>query len=695
MSTTIPVGLEIRRLCWKDDSFRQADHEAGLLYGGLPAGMLGWWDNTVDNAITFSNKIDFSAFTNPDDVIRGGVTTYGVFNLYPYYSSVISNGDEVYLPAAIPIVQIEKDFPVGIPADSISSIRLRAKTPTQLSSTISITLLDKTFSTIVTKTVALTSDLYTHYTVPTYVGSDVWGIQLQSNYGAIVDYVALACDVYVNQGGASLNVTIPKKTDSQTVPNSYDIIQQLGISSRSKAVIIPKTTASTYLWFDTAEMAPYILEVVSPTQQATGYLSDVKRHTEAGWVGKPIPTSDAIGVTATGQQLYDITFSLIKADNEQNIDITCPAVTPPPLPIPVTTGPIGTTTDSDAFHDSYTRKSFYAAGQWWVCWGISSSNPYGLEESSSYNQTNWSAQVDLDSGQSPAIGYGLGVWYDPATNTFRYISAGGSPYSTNARYRVGTPTVPGTFAWLAAEQITPFNAAFGGPYTIITDNTGHDWVSDSGGGHVYRNAHTDGTWLTGLTHSVSVNNRSTIVPLAYTGGVAIVYTATASHKVYVQAYNGSTWLTAVGPTTHNIDASSGGVAGYSAVTIGTNVHIAGVDSAGDVWYVMYDSLANTLVDERVLVPTVSINARPMVSKDSAGAVYVFYPVPASNTLKYLRRWIDGTWSAIQTFVPAVGTFPGDERFASTWDDSGGAILVVYLTNHPSTWSVWGAFLPIV
>lgn len=393
------------------------------------------------------------------------------------------------------------------------------------------------------------------------------------------------------------------------------------------------------------------------------------------------------------EQLYDLSLVVTKADTETNINISAPGCAPIPPPIPAITGPIGTTTDSDAFHDSYTRKTFYADGRWWVFWGISSSNPYGLEESSSADLVHWTGQVDLDLTQSPAIGYGLGVWYDPLTDTFRYVSAGGAPYSTHARYRVGTPHSDGSISWLAGEQTTPYNAAFGGPYSIITDNTGHDWISDSGSGAVYKNGHNDGTWSQVLSHSVTVNNRSGIVPLGMSGGIAIVYTADAGHHIYVQYYNGSTWSAHYGPTTHNIDSSTGGVAGYAMVTVGNEIHITGVDSSGDVWYVLFDCDTNAFYNEQTLVATGQVYSRPMISKDYQTNIYVFYPNPSTNKMYYLQKTYTDIWSAPLLFTPAEGSFPGDERFASTWDDSGGNILVTFLTNFPlGSWTVWGAYL---
>jgi hypothetical protein len=751
-TTTIPLGLEIRRLGWKDDAFRQADHAPSLPPSGVPTGMLGWWDNTTGNAITFAN---------------GTVTTNGAFGAP---SPAITNGDELTLPANI---EVEKDFPVAIPAASTGSIRLRAKNAGLGDSILSVILLyleplpSPHLAFLYAGAVDLTSTLYTHYTIgPTYLGSDVWGVQLICDNGAIIDYVALATCDYINQGGQSLDVSIPKKTVSQTIPNEIDIIQQLGISSRSKAVVIPKITVTAYRWLEDKLTNGIPLELLTPTQQATGYLSDLKRHTEAGWVGVPLPTTDSLLVTATGQQLYDISFTLVKADNEANIETTALACPVPPVPFPPSLSLTGTTYDGDALHDSYARKSFYADGRWWVVWSNGSGSyalhtgtthnptsatacydpymgaplngwvgytlsyfsgpangqsktilsntattittaafapaptptggdwyivfapiPLGIEEASSSDRNTWTTQIDLDSGLSPTVGYDLAVWYDIPSNTFRYVSltAGNSP-----RYRVGTPHANGSIAWLAAEQVLPFGWF---AVSVITDTNGYDWVCNSSSGQVFENANTDGTWSTALTHTVpSINNRATIVPLS-AGKVAIVYSDTASHNIYAQWYDGA-WHSSIGHTFHDVDSSSGGAAGFTAVTIGDIIYIAAVDSVGDVWYVKFDAATNSFSEEQTLVPSVSINARPMVSKDYLGNIFVFYPVPSSNTMNYLRRWVDGSWSSVQVFSPAVGAFPSDERFASSWDDTGGFISVAFLAASGGTpsWNVWTAFL---
>lgn len=293
-STTINAGLEIWRLAWKDDAFRQAD----------------WYDNTTNNAITFYN---------------GTVTTVGAFGTSA--SPVKTNGDELDLVGGF---TIEKDFGTTstvmvVPAANVGAIRLRAKNAGAGSVTLTIYCLDSTFSVIVgaTQTVTLASSLYTHYTIPLSITTDIGGIALFSSQECFIDYIALATCTYINQGGESFTVAIPKKTISQTIPNSYDIVQQMGISSRSNAIMIPKTAVATYRWLEDLMVNAIPIELITPTQQATGYVSDLKRHSEAGWVGTPLPSSDSLALTGTTRgELYDVSFSLIRADAEQNIDTT-------------------------------------------------------------------------------------------------------------------------------------------------------------------------------------------------------------------------------------------------------------------------------------------------------------------------------------------------------------------------------------
>lgn len=266
MSTVIQPGLEIRRLNWKDDAFRQAD----------------WWDFSVNNAITFSN---------------GTVTTGGA---YGPQSSVVTDGDLLYLPngqgcakyfgLTNPNTPAVVGNVITIPAISTGSLRFRARNDGTGTASLVITLLDGTLTPIVgmSWTINLTSSLFTHYTQTVGSPTDIGGITVSvSNHGCYIDYLALASCDYINRGGQALDITVPKRTDSLKIPNAFDVIQQLGIAARSYAVDIPKASITNYVWLDGLMTDAVPIEIVTQTLQTTGYLSDIKRHTEAGWVGIP------------------------------------------------------------------------------------------------------------------------------------------------------------------------------------------------------------------------------------------------------------------------------------------------------------------------------------------------------------------------------------------------------------------------
>lgn len=297
-STTINPGLEIWHLSWKDDSFRMAE----------------WKDDMTDNQITFSN---------------GVIITTGVTGTSP--SPVLTNGDELTLPAAYTITKFfgtEYAY-LPIPASLIVNLNVRAKYVTE-EAVVTFTLFDSSISPVATVNVTVDSAGYLRYTSSVSPSGSVVAISISTTEEVMIDYICFATSDFINQGGMSLDVTIPKKTVSQTVPNSYDIQQQVGISSRSKAVTIPKVGVATYRWLQSMEANSVPIELVTPTDQATGYLSDIQRYSEAGWVDKLLPSSDSLSTqTITAQEMYDISFTLAKADNEQNIYTSEVVFTPP------------------------------------------------------------------------------------------------------------------------------------------------------------------------------------------------------------------------------------------------------------------------------------------------------------------------------------------------------------------------------
>jgi len=683
-STTIPNGLEIRRLCWKDDSFRQADHEPTPKYG-----MLGWWDNTISggNAITFSNT--GSSLVTSSNPVYGGVVTPGVFGLE---SPAFTNGDELYLPGG---TEVEKDFPVAVPANIIASLRLRAKnigSTTTLTVTL-LTVVSGAWVLLPPYNFTLASSLYTHYTLPIVPVSNVYGIRMSCDNGAIIDYVALGSSDYINQGGQSLDVTIPKKTKSQTVPMSIDIIQQLGISSRSKAVMIPKIPTTAYRWLEAKLDSVIPLELVTPTQQATGYLSDQKRHSEAGWVGNPIPTTDSLAVTAQGQQLYDVSFSLIKSDNEVNIDLTCPVVpvSPPTLILPISNGICAT--DGSKSNDSYQRHGWYMAGLWWVFYtndcALEPGSDIGFWYRTSSDRIHWSAATQIVTTARPTEQFNTGIWFD-GTYLY-YVASDGSSVSSESNslwFRRGIPHSDSTITWSAAEQeITGMyaNTAFSAVVWVFTDANGYSWAMNgrADGSHatLMQNANTDGTWSTSTVHRVDAQ-RMGAVPLS-NGNVVQFWTSMSAPFIHkFSTWDGFTWSAVVSDTSGNHDYD--GIA-FSAVSTANNqVHSVFINTSNQLVYQIYDSLSNTITYTSVIAgaaPTTNAT----IATDSNGAdTNVFYG--QGNYIKFFKRRLsDGAYSvtASENFGSTVGG-----RGVESWDDSGGYVYFWFTSGSNFRLAFW-------
>jgi hypothetical protein len=669
-STTIPLGLEIRRLVWKDDSFRQADHAPAPGYGTL-----GWWDIIVPggNAITFSNT--GSGVITTSDPVYGGVVTPGVFGLK---SSAITNGDELYLPTNI---AVEKDFPVGIPTDLIGYVRVRAKNAGLGTSTLYVVCLDSTLSALPDGTFSFTLDssLYTHYSIPAfylaghYADGPVWGVGMYCSNGAIVDYVALASSDYINQGGQSLNITIPKKTDKQTRPMTTDIIQQLGISSRSKAVMIPKISTTAYTWLKDKMNRSIPLEVVSPTQQATGYLSDIKRHTEAGWVGNPIPTDDSLAVTAQGQQLYDTSFSLIKADNEVNIDLTCPVIVVPPQPISVTVGTVGKVSQ---------RKVFFANGRYWA---FILTPPNWMSYTSSADGYNWATPTQIRTVLALS-GVAAECFSTHFDGTYvHYVAEGESSHTLF--YRRGIPNITGIITWSKPEQHL-YSIGVDGAPSVTVDSTNHPWVMFCNGSaaiSITKSSTTDGTWVDasgfpklGFDYfSSSFGVYGTVAPL--TGGVIV-----SSYAMRVNATKSSLRVVSWNPSQGTIRVvSANDSLAASMMTYGSDTaYMVWTDlTTTDIMFSQYSYSTQTATTPvSIGVSTGSHDIMPMITVDPAtGYLYVFW---YDATKFYYSKYSGGVWSAPTTlFTDPQGIVISRDCFSiSEQVSSLGQILLIYCAN---------------
>ena len=255
--------MRMWNLVWKDDSFRTYI-----------------WSNTVGNP---TSDGDFM-------YIPSGAVAYR-----PIYPAITQTG----------IFQIDiRARYVGSPAPL--TIKLYDSTGTNViyTATPNFDVNSNSVSTV-------NSPTYAWYTTggPVQIPSAIGAISLQAsgNYEIDVDYICFTSFDSIDLGGNKIDVQVNKKTPVLRIPNRYDVVQELGISSRSEVVVFPKVSRLSYNWVETKVLANTPVEFISPDFQATGFLVDAQAQTQAGWVGVGID-NQPVG------QLYDVTSTFVKAD---------------------------------------------------------------------------------------------------------------------------------------------------------------------------------------------------------------------------------------------------------------------------------------------------------------------------------------------------------------------------------------------
>ena len=637
---------------------------------------VGWMDTSIPiSAYPSGTSYQTITFLFPD----GSTKTAGAFGLTA--SSILTNGDELILSNGMHGggYYAQKNFTEVLPCVLINSIDVRARNSSgETTANLYINLLNADDDVIQSITFSVNSSIYAWFTTPTMMVSNVAGIQVACDNSVTVDYITFASWDYINQGGQALNLSIPKKTVSVTSPNTTDTIQQLGISSNAYAVTMPKAPVAAYNWLNEVmeEISP--IELLTPTKQATGYVVDIKKHTEAGWVYTPLPTTDYLEVTAIPQQLYDISLTLNKTDNDINIDLTCPVVpvNPPNLVLPVSSGIC--TTDGDRAGDSFQRSGWYMAGLWWAFYtndcDLEPLDQIGFWYRTTSDRISWSAPIQITTSARPTEQFNTGIWYD---GTYLYYVAcdgfGVSSQTTNIWFRRGVPNADGTITWSQPEQ-TILNPESGGTVFsfvvwVFTDVSGYPWIVYSRAGSnnsLKKNANTDGTWSTALTHSIasggSLNTRLGGIPML-NGDVVAFWTDPTTEKHEFQLYNGSSWGSVITGSGADFDGVS-----FSAVATSNNqVHMTYVNSSSEGVYLIYDAPSNSIASETIM-PGIAPTTDITIASDSEASYTDMFWGQGNYIYFMRRRVIDGMFSAVasENFGSAIGG-----RGMESWNDAGG------------------------
>jgi hypothetical protein len=381
----------------------------------------------------------------------------------------------------------------------------------------------------------------------------------------------------------------------------------------------------------------------------------------------------------------------------------------PPIALPFDeVWPIAGTKNDSSTWFGMQRKSFYANGRWWLFYYDGD----GFEYVTSTNRSTWTSltQILLDNTQ---VGYNVSVWFD---GTYMYYTVGNLTIGHSVRWRQGTPNTDGTITWTAAEQtISIPNLDYPQYPQPIVDASNGEWLDTGGqggtpsGGYTDKNAHSDGTWLTGTPSNFNPDNanfsgKSVLVPLLGSR-VGIVYHWNDTFpdcRLAVQTWNGASWSIPIPASLttnycYTLDAE------FSAVSIGNIIHVAFLtNTPWKIVYARFDTTLNEFVEEKVLVTTNDSEANPAIAQDKSGYIYIFYPDNTNKVIKYLKRSPTGAWSSVRIATSAsMGNFPPSPPasthtgITATWNDTGGYIMVNWVTQKAHGGygsSIWAGFL---
>lgn len=222
-------------------------------------------------------------------------------------NSLSTNGDELTIPVGTTAVRTTN---LGFTMAITNDIYIRAR-PVNFSSSLTITIKEPPGPPIIA-TVSLPGSTNTYTLQKASVSSGAAGTVAEIDILAsgttsdsiIIDFIAFAkvSGNNIDFAGMQMDIQFDKKTVPQPIPNSVDIIQQLGINSRTVTLQSPKQDISIYNTLESMLVSNTPLLFNTVTQQATGYLISIEREIEAGWI----------------PPLYDITAELIKADSSSS-----------------------------------------------------------------------------------------------------------------------------------------------------------------------------------------------------------------------------------------------------------------------------------------------------------------------------------------------------------------------------------------
>ena len=306
-----------------------------------------------------------------------------------------------------------------------------------------------------------------------------------------------------------------------------------------------------------------------------------------------------------------------------------------------------------AMAEPCTRKSFYAAGRWWLTWAEDAGQ---ILYSTSTDAISWSSAGTIPTG-GDNYGYDYGTHYDGSK--FSYARTVGAV----VYYRRGTPTAGGTFTWDAAEQTVrsglPENGTFA---NILTDGSGYPWITYSIGQrylYVIKSSTNNGTWTTQSGYPILLidgggSSKWPQATMVWLGGsnIYLNYGYIAS-TFRGKLYSGSWQSEEVLPG----GASFSGIMSATAERPSANVYFVAKDNSSKTIYYYYRPWGGSWTSPNG-IKSLSAFVPLGITLISTSDWYVFYG--EGNYIKY-QRCKNSVWQSEVTLY--------NESYAILWENA--------------------------
>jgi len=344
---------------------------------------------------------------------------------------------------------------------------------------------------------------------------------------------------------------------------------------------------------------------------------------------------------------------------------------------------VGISTDLLATFGAPQRKSFYAAGRFWVFYSDGTNMVYRT----STDGIKWEDPIII---RECSQGFLFSIWFD---ETYLHYAYSSEDETDPLYYRRGTPESDGTIDWSGVPVQTAVVGALNVSYyypIVSVDSNGYPWIGytrrDLTGWFPFatRSDNNNGTWSgIEVPDQLSVVSRLrfvSVVPL--TGGEMLAVYAGYVSRVNARRWNGAIWGIELSTSSKVFLPHQ-----FNAGAEGDDVHLVFLSIIYSLVYVKYDYSSNSFMAEKNLLTGTSGWPSPVLSICKNNNLYVFWGgYPEANTVYYfIYTAKKDTWGPVVKWKSEEKLYVNSLTcFYKQYSDYTG---LAYMTNSTSPYKV--------